>query len=104
MPNYAYAQEPFTLIQTKRVTVEVSGSSTEEVTITWDDSFPDTNYTLNVVVKSDAGALGSSLRLRRVTAITTSSATASVTNDNVSSLSGTVHAIAIHDDLFNISQ
>lgn len=103
MPNFVYDQDPFSLIKTKRASVTVSGASTEEVTLNWDNAFKDTNYTLSVAVESDAGSLGSSLTLARITSKTASSITVAIENSDTSQLSGTVHAIGVHDDTLLVS-
>lgn len=79
-------------------TGNVAAGSTQEVTITWDTPFTDDNYTVTAQVHSAQGVLGTSLRIFRITAVTSSGCSVSVRNDDsLAALSGTVHAIAIHD-------
>lgn len=97
MPNLPFNSYD---VQATREAVSVAGSSTEEVVLTWPATFPDTDYTVIAQVESGAGSLGSSLRIFRITERATSSATISIRNDNISELSGTVHAVAVHDGAF----
>ena len=67
-----------------------------DVSITWDTAFADTNYTVILAVE-DTSALGLGLTPERIRSKTTSGITVQVFNASLGSLSGTLHAVAIHD-------
>lgn len=75
----------------------IAGTGTEEVQITWDTPFTDSNYTVTAQIQSSQGVLGTSLRIFRITEVTATGCSVSVRNDDTGALEGTVHAIAIHD-------
>lgn len=83
--------------QTKRVTTgSVSAGSTALVTVTWDVSFADTNYTPWADVL-DATTSSLSLSVVHIESIAAGSITLRVLNSGAGSLTGTVLAGAIHD-------
>lgn len=85
-------------VQRKRVsTGSVAGGATAAVTITWDDAFADTDYTISAVIE-EATAGTSTLRVHHVESRAVSECVVRVVNDEaVSARTGTVHCIAIHD-------
>lgn len=76
--------------------VTVAAGATEEHTVTWPTPFDDTSYAAVATIKTTEGTLGASLTLNRISALTTTGITVSITNDDgVSALSGDVHAIGL---------
>lgn len=87
----------FASIQTKRVTTgSVAAGLSSLVTITWNVAFADTNYTVSPAVL-DSTAAGLALTLLHVESVTAGAITVRVLNTSVGSLTGTIHAIAVHD-------
>lgn len=75
--------------------VGISGAS-NLVTITWVTPFDDTSYTTSVTMQSaDTSALG--LTIVHVESQTASAIQVRVTNNTLGALTGTIHAMAIHD-------
>jgi len=66
------------------------------ITITWATAFADTNYTVACTIE-DTSVLGLGLLTERITAKTAASITVQIFNQSVGSLTGMLHAIAIHD-------
>lgn len=96
MPLYP-SQAASNIIKTKRVTTgSISGAGTGLITVTWDTAFADANYTVTIdVVDSTTTSL--SLSVVHIESQTASAITVRVLNNAVGALTGTIHAIAIHD-------
>lgn len=84
-------------IRTKRQTTgAVAAATTVDIVVTWPTAFADNAYTATVSLLE--GTAGIAMRIRKKVAQTAASITVRVTNDDaVSALTGTIHAIAIHD-------
>jgi hypothetical protein len=83
--------------QHKRVTTgSVGAGASALVTITWGTAFPDTNYTVSASVL-DTTTSTAALSVVHVESISTTAITVRVVNNGASAITGTVHAIAIHD-------
>ncbi len=82
--------------RTARVTTgSVSSAGEVAVTVTWDEPFPDANYTVAAQVVEDEN--GESLRVRRIRTVTADGCVVNVVNNALVSRTGTVHAIGIAD-------
>lgn len=81
-------------VKHKRVSSgSIPGFSSDTVTITWGTPFADTDYSCFITVEDSGGVL----RVGSIVTKTTSSVVVGIFNDDLSSATGTVHAIAIHD-------
>ncbi|MEN3369944.1 MAG: trimeric autotransporter adhesin [Verrucomicrobiota bacterium] len=81
----------------KRVTTgSVSAGSTALVTVTWSTAFADANYTVTPSV-TDSTTSSLSLSVVHVESVTASAVTVRVLNNAITSLTGTLNVIAIHD-------
>jgi hypothetical protein len=84
-------------IKHARVTTgSVGAGSTALITITWATAFADANYTVNASVL-EATTSSLSISVVHIESQTSSAVTVRVINNAVGSLTGTVHAIAMHD-------
>jgi len=84
-------------IRTKRVTTgSVTAGLSALVTVTWPTTFADTNYTFSVMVL-DATAAALGLTILHVESISFGAITVRVLNTAITDLTGTLHAIAVHD-------
>lgn len=92
-----YAVASSTIIKSKRVTTgSIATAATALVTITWDVAFADASYTTTInVIDSTTSSL--SLSVVHIESQTASAVTARVLNNALGSLTGTLHAIGIHD-------
>lgn len=87
-----------TRIRTSRTEISVAAGATEEKTVTFSPAFANAAYTVIAQIESTEGAMGSSLRLRKITEHLAGSVSISVTNDDgLNALSGTIHCLAVHD-------
>jgi hypothetical protein len=77
-------------------TGSVGAGSTALVTITWGTAFADTNYTVGVDVQ-DSTTSSLSLSVVHIESKTAAAITVRVINNSVGSLTGTLHAVAVHD-------
>jgi hypothetical protein len=77
-------------------TGSVAGGSTVLVTITWSTAFADSNYTVTAQVE-EATTSSLSMSVVHIESKTAAAVTVRVLNNSVGALTGTVHAIAIHD-------
>lgn len=85
------------LLKSKRVsTGSIATAATALITITWDTAFADTNYTATVDV-IDATTTSLSLSTVHIETQTASAITVRIINNALGSLTGTIHAIGIHD-------
>lgn len=84
-------------IKHQRVTTgSINATSSAVVTLTWSAAFADANYTVNVsVVDTTAAAL--SLQVVHIESQSASAITVRVENTSAGALTGTLHAIAMHD-------
>lgn len=86
---------PWIQIQTKRVsTGTILAGIIGNITVTWDASFPDGNYTISAMVET--GAL-SILQIDSIVSKGTTTCVIAVKNVSLLSNSGTIHVTAIHD-------
>lgn len=84
-------------IKHARVTTgSIAAGASALVTLTWATAFANGNYTVNASVV-DATAATASLSVVHIESITASAITVRVVNNSAGSLTGTVHAIAMHD-------
>ena len=67
-----------------------------KVTVTWPQSFVDSNYTV-VAFMSDTSAIGLGLLAERVQNVTATTCDIQVFNASIGSLGGTLHVIGVHD-------
>lgn len=74
----------------------VAGGARAQINLTWPIPYGDSNYTV-VASVLDTSAAGTGLRVERVRVKTATGITVQVINDSGGNLTGTVHAIAIHD-------
>lgn len=95
MPFHKLTSDAIT-IATKRVTTgSIPGTGSGSVTVTWDEPFPDTNYTpVASVLENDQGE---SLRVRRIETKTASAIVVNVVNNALGSTTGEIQAMAIAD-------
>lgn len=84
-------------IQSTRIsTGSITSGLRADVTVTWPTSFTDTNYTVLVTVE-DTSALGLGLQAERIRSKTATQVVIQVLNASLSSLTGTIHIVGIHD-------
>lgn len=76
-------------------TGSVPGTSNADVTVTWPEEFPSTDYTVVAVVEQDVASDG--LRVWRVRSRSTTGVVVNVQNTALTSVAGTLHVIAVHD-------
>lgn len=96
MPLFA-SSAPSSIIKSKRVTTgSIATATTALVTVTWDTAFADASYTVTVDV-IDATTTSLSLTTVHIESQTASAVTARILNNSLGSLTGTLHAIGIHD-------
>lgn len=89
---------PESRVRAARLVVNIAAGATEEHMVTFPSAFVDLNYTVVAQIESTEGTLGSSLRLRRISARTVSDVSVVITNDDgLNALSGTIHVLAVHD-------
>jgi len=85
-------------LQHKRVTTgSIAGGARADVTLSWTTAFADTSYTVVCSVQEATAAPGLSLRVEHIDQVNTGSIRVSIVNDNAGALTGTLHAIAMHD-------
>lgn len=85
-------------LQHKRVTTgSIASGARADVTLNWTTAFADTNYTVVCSVQEATAAPGLSLRVEHIDQVNTGSIRVSIVNDNAGALTGTLHAIAMHD-------
>src|SRR5215217_7390984 len=84
-------------IQTVRVTTgSVTGSAQAEITVTWPQAFPSTNYTVSAVVE-EATAATDTLQVKKIVSRSTTDCVVRVVNANASARTGTLHLVGISD-------
>ncbi|MBW3663582.1 MAG: hypothetical protein KY469_10825 [Actinobacteria bacterium] len=76
-------------------TGSIGATGEADITVTFPTAFPDTNYTATAIVEIDDP--GESLRVRRMRVKTADSCVVNVVNNAITSRTGTLHVIAIHD-------
>jgi len=97
LPEWEAGATALVSIQTTRVsTGSVTGSAQAEVTVTWPQPFPTTNYTVSAVVE-EATAATDTLQVKKIVSKTASDVTLRVVNANASARTGTLHLIGISD-------
>lgn len=84
-------------IRTARQAVTVAGSSVQEITVAWPTALPDGNFTVIAQVETAEGALGTSLMATRIVSRSPEGIVVAVANESLSSLSGTLHVVAVRD-------
>lgn len=89
---------PEARVRHQRASITVAAGATETKTVTWDEAFADTAYAATAEMEAPDGTMGNSLRVRRVSARRVDAIDVVVTNDDsVNTLTGVLHAMAIHD-------
>lgn len=84
-------------LKTKRATTgAVTNGSSSLVTVTWDTPFADTNYTTTVSVQ-DATAAAAALSVVHIESQTAANVVVRIANGAATPVTGTVHAMAVHD-------
>lgn len=72
----------------------VAASATANVTVSWDEAFPDLAYVVSVVLESTEHP---GLVILRVTSRTTTSVTLRIQNNATTPKAATIHVLAVHD-------
>lgn len=87
---------PVSWMRRARVTTgSIVGLASATITVTWPQAFPDANYT--VTVSLEGTSTGAGLRILRILSKTATEITVRVINDDATSKTATIHAIAIPD-------
>lgn len=82
-------------IQAKRIsTGSILALQTKSITVTWDALFKDANYTLSASVQTSGLSV---LQVDSIVSLAADSCVLAVKNISLSSNSGTIHILAVHD-------
>lgn len=86
------------VIKTARVTTgSIAGLANAGVTVTWPEAFVDASYTVNADMLEPTAGVSGSLVVDHIESKAAASCVVRVNNRNTGALTGTIHAIAIHD-------
>lgn len=84
-------------IKHKRITTgSINAGASALITITWTTAFADSNYSVTASVVDSTAAIAS-LKIVHIESVGAASITVRVENTSAGPLTGTIHAIAVHD-------
>ena len=86
---------PASISSGRASTGSVATAGSADVTVTISPAMPDTNFTASAQVELDEA--GGSLRVLRIRSKTTTTVVVNVINDALTSKTGVVHVMAVHD-------
>jgi len=97
LPEWEAGASGVVSIQSVRVTTgSVTGSAQAEITVTWPQAFPSTNYTVSAVVE-EATAATDTLQIKKIVSRSVADCVVRVVNANASARTGTLHLVGISD-------
>src|SRR5215216_4067372 len=97
LPEWEAGASGVVSIQSVRVTTgSVTGSAQAEVTVTWPQAFPSTNYTISATVE-EATAATDTLQVKKIVSRSVADCVVRVVNANASARTGTLHLVGISD-------